>query len=68
MAKNSDFSQEELDRMYDKAMRWEPPTAAPVPQVDRQAVLERLLATKRTQSRAPAVGTTSNRFNDPSPR
>jgi hypothetical protein len=41
MPDKSDFSQEDLDRMYDEAMAWQPPPQAP--QTDPRAVLQKVL-------------------------
>jgi hypothetical protein len=40
MPDKSDFSQEDLDRMYDEAMAWQPPSSAL--QMDPRAVLQKL--------------------------
>jgi hypothetical protein len=48
-----DFTQEELDRMYDEAMKWVPPTpgvSSPGrPQADPHRVLQQLIARRQAQ-------------------
>jgi hypothetical protein len=38
---DKEFTQEDLDRMYDEAMKWQPP--AQTPQIDPRAVLQKVL-------------------------
>ncbi len=49
MAKD-DFTIEQLDRMYDEAMKWQPPAANPTvssPPTDPREILKRLIAHKQ---------------------
>jgi hypothetical protein len=46
MPDKADFSQEDLDRMYDEAMKWQPPAQPALP--DPRAVLQKVLGEKTT--------------------
>jgi len=47
-----DFSQEELDRMYDEAMAWEPPLPPTAPAAtDPRAVLQKVIQARERMVR-----------------
>jgi len=50
--KETEFSLEELDRMYEEAMKWEPPVTqvSQVNQTDPKATLQKLIASRKNKT------------------